>query len=108
MIENFIKEKRRRLDSHEKEQNEDINPYLKANCTFETPSNCSLCQRDLRRSVRFLFQLKEEYCIECLSKITKDPENSYYLFDKLDFNIFTEDWTAKEELFLLNGMACLK
>jgi transcriptional adapter 2-alpha len=32
------------------------------------------------------------------------PNHSYYIYDNLNFPLFTKDWIAKEELTLLQGV----
>jgi transcriptional adapter 2-alpha len=50
-------------------------------------------------------------CLECLrlGRTSNElPEHqadhSYFVYDNLNFPLFTKDWTAKEELLLLQGI----
>ncbi len=92
-------------------------------------SHCQFCGRDISRTIRIICDVCDniEYCIDCLvlNRGNKTTESSnvkngtssttsttssachshdYHIADKLNFNIFTEEWIASEELMLLSSI----
>lgn len=48
-------------------------------------------------------------CLDCLkngrmSSQHQHKEAKYYVYDKLSFPLFMEDWTAREEILLIQGI----
>lgn len=76
------------------------------------PSMCNICDRDIGKSIKIkcleCAKAPLHLCLECLrtgrtSHEFPDhkPNHSYYVYDNLNFPLFTKDWSAKEELLLL-------
>lgn len=74
--------------------------------------HCSYCKRDLQSS---LFQChitcvdcNFDSCVDCFAAgavlYPHQTTHSYKISDCLDFPLFTKDWTAREELLLLEGI----
>lgn len=71
---------------------------------------CKICQNDISQNIKILCSVCVDFvfCIECL--VTEKPhglkescKHDYHFVDKLNFNVFHEQWTAREELLLLQG-----
>jgi transcriptional adapter 2-alpha len=78
--------------------------------------SCSYCQRDVTTQCRIHCTIcsnnnhgrkNVELCADCFaSGVSFDdhkPDHDYQVVDCIDFPIFTHDWTAQEELLLLEG-----
>lgn len=63
---------------------------------------CDSCNKNLLNSIRTITKTQKNCCIDCLclGKVKED----YHVVDKLDFPVFHDDWTFKEELLLLTGI----
>ena len=64
---------------------------------------CKLCQKEITNNIKFYCDKCDYiFCINCflLSKHNKD--HSYHIFDALNFPLFIDNWTAKEEHKLLS------
>lgn len=82
------------------------------------PQFCSLCDRNIGQSVKIRSADRETLgsalvvCLECLrtgmtiSNSTSGQETigKYIVLDNLKFPMFSKDWSAKEELLLLQGI----
>ena len=73
-------------------------------------TNCEFCKKDITKTMKFICSECQNlvYCVECLVSgenniAEKIHKHDYHIIDKLAFPIFSEDWTANEELLLLNG-----
>lgn len=73
-------------------------------------TNCSICQKDISKNIKILCSVCKEFifCLDCLiNEKPHGPNNGYkhdyHVIDKLNFQVFTSDWTASEELLLLTG-----
>ncbi len=78
------------------------------------PSNkvhCGNCEKDITKHARV--QCVEcpgllEICMNCFLNLCEfnnhTPKHSYRLINKLNFPLFVEDYTAEEELLLLEGL----
>lgn len=73
------------------------------------PAMCGICDRDIGKSVKIkcleCTKPNLHLCLECLrtGRTTAEypehkPNHNYYVYDNLNFPLFTKDWTAKEEL----------
>ena len=73
---------------------------------------CGICDRDISKSIKIkclgCVNQPLNLCLECLrlGRTSSDvpehlPNHSYFVYDNLNFPLFTKDWTAKEELLLL-------
>lgn len=82
---------------------------------FETllgPNNCSICDRNIMKSVKVKCLECQDppitICLECHrtgeEKGNHKKKHDYYILDNLSFPLFTKDWTAKEELMLIQGI----
>ena len=70
--------------------------------------SCSFCNRDISRLVKIVCSTCDDllYCLDCLilGKFNKEHyKHDYHIVDELNFSLFTQDWTAEEELNLLTG-----
>jgi transcriptional adapter 2-alpha len=76
----------------------------------KTPHHCSACKREttLHLRIRCAECANFELCGDCFaSGVTRHPHentHSYRVVDCLDVPLFTKDWTANEELLLLEGI----
>ncbi len=74
-----------------------------------TKITCHFCSRDISKSIRIICDecQGKEFCIDCLvlckGENGKPHKHDYHIADKLDFPIFTSDWTTYEELTLLTS-----
>jgi hypothetical protein len=87
------------------------------------PPICSLCERNITKSVKIVcaecndvekdYAAKNELvmCLECLrvGKTTADfPEHkadhAYYVYDSLQYPLFCNEWSAYEEIRLIQGI----
>jgi transcriptional adapter 2-alpha len=77
--------------------------------------SCKFCKKDISKTMKVICAVCPDtvYCIDCLTlsrgieEEDKDPQthkHDYHILDKLDFNIFTEEWTAQEEVNLLSAI----
>jgi hypothetical protein len=70
---------------------------------------CHFCTRDISKSIRIICDecVDRDFCIDCLvlckGENTKPHKHDYHIADKLDFPLFTSDWTTNEELILLSS-----
>lgn len=72
---------------------------------------CQICQNDISQHIKILCAVCDDlvFCIECFVNekphgTSKDShKHDYHFIDKLNFNVFHEQWTAREELLLLHG-----
>lgn len=70
---------------------------------------CNFCNRDISKSIRIICDecVDKEFCLDCLvlckGENGKSHKHDYHISDKLDFPIFTSDWTTNEELTLLSS-----
>lgn len=118
----IIKNKRSRETSRS-ESRESIRSYKKARldegcklvektCAIEASNkiNCSFCGREISRTIRIICAECDDtqYCLDCLvqgrGKDGQTHKHDYHIADKLNFNIINKDWTAFEELSLLNNI----
>jgi hypothetical protein len=112
----YINKKRSRSQSGEsfnskirKIDNKDL-MSIKATCV-EASSKimCHFCSRDISKSIRIICEecIDKEYCIDCLVLCKEEHgiphKHDYHIVDKLDFPLFTSDWTTSEELMLLSS-----
>lgn len=75
----------------------------------KNPFHCSYCKRDI--TLQFRVHCAEcsnfNLCADCFSSgVSLHPHessHSYRVVKNLDFPIFVKDWTANEELLLLEG-----
>jgi len=71
---------------------------------------CKICENNISQSIKILCSVCVDFvfCIECLvNEKPHGPKDSltphdYHFVDKLNFNTFHEQWTAREELILLH------
>ena len=64
---------------------------------------CKLCQKEITNNIKFYCDICDFiFCINCflLSKHNKD--HTYHIFDSLNFPLFIDNWSAKEEHKLLS------
>ena len=76
---------------------------------------CSYCNRDLSPSSQCYFKCANEecstlgmkFCSDCFSSgVTISPHvktHAYSVADCLEFPLFAKDWTAADELLMLDG-----
>lgn len=73
---------------------------------------CTICDRDISKSVkiRCMECANVNLCLDC-HRTGKTKEGSshlrghdYYVFDHLNFPLLTRDWSAKDELLLIQGI----
>ena len=79
------------------------------------PQICSICDRNITKSVKILCSEctddKVFMCLECL-RLGKTSENhphhksdhDFFVFDNLDFPLLTDDWSALQEIKLVQGI----
>src|SRR5256885_1582356 len=73
---------------------------------------CSLCDRNIQKSIKVrCFECSDPAVTLCFECFRTGAENGahksthdYFVLDNLNFNLFTKDWTAKEELLLIQGI----
>ncbi len=63
---------------------------------------CDSCRREITRQVKVVTQ-REDYCLACFSTLQHFPYD-YRIIGKLDYALFAADWSAEEELFLLEAV----
>ena len=84
------------------------------------PLICSLCERNISKSVKVECaecgapgtETPQVFlCLECLrtGKTSKEfpaheASHDYFIYDNLDFPLLTEDWTAHQEIRLIQGI----
>ncbi len=108
----FDEEPTKRLKTDEKSEKSD--DYLNQKVfALDQASKvlCQICQNDISQNIKILCAVCDElvYCIDCF--VNEKPhgtfkdshKHDYHFVDKLNFNVFHEQWTAREELLLLNG-----
>ncbi len=71
---------------------------------------CKICLKDISQNIKILCAICDDFvfCIECF--VNEKPhgpakdsyKHDYHFVDKLNFNVFHEQWTAREELVLLH------
>ena len=73
-------------------------------------THCEFCKKDISNTIKIVCSECPNlvYCVECIvngenNNPEKHHRHDYHFIDKLSFPIFSEDWTANEELLLLNG-----
>lgn len=72
--------------------------------------HCNYCQKDITNVVRIKCAVCSEVdlCVECFStgaEITPHKnDHDYRIIDNLTFPLFTPDWSAEDELLLLEGI----
>lgn len=71
--------------------------------------NCTYCRRDITQQCRIICVecTNVELCGDCfcigVNVGTHESSHGYKVSNSLDFSIFNADWTAGEELLLLEG-----
>lgn len=104
-------EPNRKLKIEEKTEKSDDYLIQKVFSLDPTPKViCKLCQNDISQNIKILCAVCDDFvfCIECF--VTEKPhgptkdsnKHDYHFVDKLNFNVFHEQWTAREELLLLH------
>ena len=73
-------------------------------------THCEFCKKDISNTIKIVCSECPNlvYCVDCIVNgenniPEKHHRHDYHFIDKLSFPIFSEDWTANEELLLLNG-----
>jgi hypothetical protein len=86
-------------------------PFIKTGGK-RTPVSCSYCQRDITTQCRIHCAVcikNVDLCSDCFASgvCFEDHEGShaYQVVDCIEFPIFAQDWTAQEELLLLEGFS---
>lgn len=109
---NFLGNKRSRSKSisKETESKQTISENL-LKLVFDTSSKktCRFCERDITKLVKIVCSSCPDiiFCLECLTNGKSDEKHykhDYHIIDELNFHLFTNDWTAVEELQLLTGI----
>lgn len=76
----------------------------------KTIFTCAYCRRDITQSCRIKCAVCKDFelCTDCFGAGIKmgshENTHAYRVSDCLDFPIFTLDWSAGEELLLLEGL----
>lgn len=75
---------------------------------------CALCDKEITESVKIVSAVNSGngklfvYCLNCLkskkSAMGHSPQDAYYVMDRLNFPLFSSDFSAREELALLQGL----
>jgi len=77
------------------------------------PGVCLLCDREIAKSVKIRCMecpTPTVYCLDCLSHGRTKPDSqhlpthAYYVYDNLDFPLLMRDWSARDELQLIQGL----
>ena len=76
------------------------------------PSLCTLCDRTITKSVKVrcldCTTTPIHMCLECHrtgeEKYDHKSTHAYYILDNLNFPLFIKNWSAKEELMLIQGI----
>ena len=64
---------------------------------------CKLCQKEITNNIKFYCdECDYIFCINCFLLSIHNKEHSYHIFDALNFPLFIDNWTAKEEHKLLS------
>ena len=68
---------------------------------------CSMCNKDLSKNIKFLCSEcgNKFICIKCLILKKHPPEHKLQVIDNLNFSLFTEDWSTKDEYNLLHYLS---
>jgi len=100
-------QKKLKLEDFQENTDENLNQKV---FLFDQASKvlCKICQKDITKNIKILCSVCIDFvfCIDCL--IDEKPhdqkgayKHDYHVVDNLNFNVFHPDWTAKEELLLL-------
>ena len=71
---------------------------------------CFFCERKLNEMTKIFCVSCTEIiiCVKCFVEGREDKDHKknhpYQVFDKLNFKLFGNDWTAREEIILLDGL----
>ena len=71
--------------------------------------NCSYCKRDITQQLRIQCAQCDNFdlCGDCfaagVSRFPHENTHDYRVVDCIDIPIFTRDWTASEEILMLEG-----
>ena len=71
--------------------------------------SCSYCKRDITQQLRIQCAVCDHYdlCGDCfaagVSRYPHENTHDYRVVDCIDIPIFCKDWTASEELLMLEG-----
>ena len=64
---------------------------------------CKLCQKEITNNIKFYCdECDYIFCINCFLLSKHNKEHFYHIFDALNFPLFIDNWTAKEEHKLLS------
>lgn len=72
--------------------------------------HCNNCEKDITKHVQiYCAECKDtDICVNCFAEGTEfeghKSNHDYYVINKLNFPMFTEDWTAEEELLLYEAL----
>ena len=69
---------------------------------------CNFCKKELRNCPTLLCaECKILFCHDCLLNNVEGEthkwSHDYYVLNRLKFPLYSSDWSAKEELFLMRG-----
>ena len=75
------------------------------------PGVCSLCDRDIQKSIKVKCAECKNLilCFECIRSGVEGKDghkstHAYFVLDNLEYPLIMEDWTAKDELQLIQGI----
>ncbi|TPX38235.1 hypothetical protein SmJEL517_g00210 [Synchytrium microbalum] len=100
-----VTRKRRKFVKEGEEQPADANDD-----DFGQKYHCDVCEKDISPVVRIRCAACPDYdlCVECFASGketgTHQNDHPYRVIQVLDFPIFDKDWTAEEELLLVEGL----
>jgi hypothetical protein len=67
-----------------------------------TKIQCDSCRRDISRCVKVLAE-EQDYCCACFASLADFPQH-YRIISTLDYPLFRSNWTAHQEICLLDGI----
>ena len=73
---------------------------------------CSYCKRDITQQLRIQCAVCDHYdlCGDCFAagaqRFPHENTHDYRVVDCIDIPLFSKDWTASEELLMLEGNRC--
>ena len=94
-------------ENNENNDKDDISELIFQLNTKTSGVICSICKKDLSKNIKFLCSECDNkiFCIKCLILKKHSPEHKFQVIDKLNFSLFTEDWSVKDEYNLLHNLS---
>ena len=93
------------ITKKDQENNDIMDLVFKYNITSKN-IKCKLCEKEITNNIKFYCDICDIiFCINCFLLSKHNKEHTYHIIDSLNFPLFLENWTAKEENKLLSFVA---